>query len=484
MESSATPVRPNIVVVLSDDHGYGDFGRFGHDDRIRTPHLDRLAAEGVECVNAYVTAPICSPSRSGLIAGAYQQRWGATWFGTSRFPDERTVLPERFGALGYATGYLGKVHYGREQPGDRACPPNHGFDESFYGLAGRQMGRLNYLRHSRAAVEEYGEEASWRMAVLPLWENGVETEFEGFLTAEIGRRARQFVDDHAEVPFFLMLSFNAVHNFCAQLPDAELAERGLPRQSDWGPGAADDYPTWYDGSIWPELDHGRDYYAAQLELMDAEVGGLLQTLEDRGLADNTIVVYLTDNGGSTCNFGDNTPLRGGKYTLWEGGIRTPFIVRWSAGGIHGGRRCSELVSSMDLYPTLLSAAGADKSAWAGTDGVDQLDAFRGRPEPRPPGRAGHDALHWATDFQWAVREGRWKLHTVEPSQHLDDLRAREHLAVEAGQWLTDLDADPAETIDLSLQHPEIVQRLVRLHATWRHEVGMADLDLESREHVR
>jgi arylsulfatase A-like enzyme len=465
-----SPRKPNVVVILSDDHGYGDFSKRSDDPHVCTPHLDRLAAQSVSCTDAYVTAPICSPSRAGLIAGSYQQRWGATWFGTSSFPEQLPSLAERFKEVGYATGYFGKVHYGQEQAGSRGCPDQHGFDESFYALAGNQQGRMNYLRHSQAAVEEYGDEASWRMAVLPMWENGREVEHEGFVTEELGRRAGEFAESHRDQPFFAMVAFNAVHNFTFQLPETELAARGLPRYADWNQNT-EPYKDWYDRSIWPDLPHGREYYLAQLELMDQQVGRLLDTLDETGQADNTIVVYLTDNGGSTCNFGDNHPLRGGKYTLWEGGIRVPFLVRWPEGGIGGdvgsGRAFDGLVSAMDLYPSLLSAAGAAREAWQHCDGIDQIPAWRGEQAERR-----HSALHWDAEFQWAVREGDWKLHVVDDSPHVDELRDHEHAPISAGTRLTNLASDMGEKTDLSDRHPDIVRHLTQRHLAWRTDVGL------------
>jgi len=464
--------RPNVVLIVSDDHGYADRGVLGIDTRVRTPALDRLAAEGITCTQAYVTAPICSPSRAGLIAGQYQQRWGAQWFDSSSFPDHLPSLAERFADLGYATGYLGKVHYGRERKGDRACPPHHGFAESFYGLAGQQMGRLHYLRHSRAAVEAYGPEASWRMAVQPMLDGDEEVELEGFLTEELGRRARDFVARHESEPFFLMLAFNAVHNFCFQLPDDELERRGLAEYDDWDPSVSS-YVDWYDGAIFPNLPNGRDYYLAQLELMDAQIGLLLEELDRRGLADDTVVVYTTDNGGSTCNFGVNTPLRGTKYTLWEGGIRVPFLVRWTGGGIVGGRAYDGLTSTLDLYPTLLSAAGADPEAWAHCDGMDQLSALRAASNGAASTRGlGHRALHWDCGFQWAVREGDRKLHVAEAGQHAEALRRTEHTDIGVGVRLTNLADDIAESRDLAAEHPDVVERLTALHEAWRAEVGL------------
>jgi len=458
---------PNVILIVSDDHGYADRGAAGHHPDVHTPALDRLAAQGVSCSNAYVTAPICSPSRAAIISGAYQQRWGAMWFGSSRFPDERPSLAERFAELGYATGYFGKVHYGPERRGDRACPPHHGFAETYYGLAGQQQGRLNYLRHSRADVEEYGPEASWRMAVQPMLAGDTEVELDGHLTAELGRRVRGFVDDHAGEPFFAMLAFNAVHNFCWQLPPDELERRGLPVRADWHDADDESYADWYDGAISPNLKHGREYYLAQLELMDAEIGRLLDQLDERGLADNTIVIYLTDNGGSTCNYGDNTPLAGTKYTLWEGGIRVPFLARWPAAGWTGGSARPGLVSSLDLFPTVLTAAGADPATVADSDGIDLGPLLSGADS------AGHDVLHWDCGFQWAVREGDLKLLSVDgESPSVQGIRDTEHADPGDGLYLFDLSADVGETTNLAATRPDTVARLATLHNLWRTEVGL------------
>jgi arylsulfatase A-like enzyme len=455
---------PNVVLVVSDDHGYADRGRLGSPDAV-TPALDRLAAEGVGCTDAYVTAPICSPSRAGLIAGRYQQRWGARWFDSSAFAPDGASLAERFAELGYATGYFGKVHYGQEGPGDRACPPHHGFAESYYGLAGRQMGRLNYLHHSRAAVGQYGPEASWRMAVQPMFDGDDEVELEGFLTAELGRRAREFVGRHADEPFFCMVAFTAVHNFCWQLPADELTRRGLPTHADWDE-TGEPYADWYDGAISPNLPHGRDYYAAQLELMDAEIGRLLDELDARGLADDTIVVYLTDNGGSTCNYGNNAPLSGTKYTLWEGGIRVPLLVRWPGGGITGGHDRSGLVSSLDLYPTLLAAAGAEPGAYADSDGIDQTALLRGERG------TGHDALHWDCGWQWAIRRGDWKLRHVDAdAPAVAGIRTVEHADPGAGTGLYHLGDDIGETTNLADRRPDLVAELTAAHQEWAAALG-------------
>jgi len=457
---------PNVLLIVSDDHGYADRSATGVHPEVRTPALDRLAAEGVTCTNAYVTAPICSPSRAGIISGRYQQRWGGLWFDSAEFPpDELPTIAEALAAQGYRTGYFGKVHYGHEQVGDRACPPHHGFQTTAYGLAGQSLGRLNYLHHSVAAQQEYGEDAARYMAVQPLLAGDEPLEHEGFLTAELGRRAGEFVADTDDRPFFAMVAFTAVHNFCWQLPPEELARRNLPAYDDWSPELGTPYGEWYDDVIVPNLPHGREYYLAQLELMDAEIGRLLDQLDASGQAENTLIIYLTDNGGSTCNFADNTPLRGTKYTLWEGGIRVPMIMRWPA-RLTGSRSCDALVSSLDLYPTALAASGVESIAWAHTDGQDLLEALAGD-------RTGHDELHWECGFQWAVRAGRWKLSNVDGADPTTvNLRAYEHAPMGAGTFLADLDDDPGEQHDLADQRPDLVEELTARHQAWRSDVGL------------
>jgi arylsulfatase A-like enzyme len=448
--------RPNILLILSDDHGYADRG--SRNPLLATPALDRLAAEGVTCDEAYVTAPICSPSRAGLLTGRHQARWGATWFESAAFPpDGGPTLASALRDRGYATGYFGKVHYGTtDAPGSPACPPNHGFDESLYGLSHFHKGRLNYLHRGPDDAAEYGE-AAGVMGVGTLWDGDTETAPPGFLTDVLADRAEQFIESHADHPWFCMVAFNAVHNFCWQLPEAELEKRGLPRLADWDPGELP-YELWYDDAIRPNLEHGREFYLAQLELMDAAIGRLLDRLDAAGLADDTIVVYLTDNGGSTCNYGENTPLRGTKYTLWEGGIRVPFVVRWPAGRVPAGAVRAGLVSSLDLLPSLMAATGDD---WSGTtDGRVLWDLVSGA-------APGHDELHWTTGWSWAVRAGDWKLSWVDPdSTAAEEIRTVEHAPIGRGYFLADLATDLGESVNLAESRPDVLRDLEARHHRW------------------
>ncbi len=452
--------RPDILLIVSDDHGYADRSAQGTPG-VRTPVLDRLAAAGATCTDAYVTAPICSPSRAGLITGQYQQRWGGLWFDTSDIGTAPTIA-EQLRDAGYATGYFGKVHYGEETPADRGAPPHHGFQESFYGLAGQSMGRLHYLHHSEQAVAEYGE-AAHPMGVQPFWSGEEPAEFDGFTTDEITDRAIDFLERHDdERPVFTMVAFNAVHNFAWQLPAEELEARGLPGFEDWHPGAGD-YLDWYDGAISPNLPDGRAYYLAQLELMDRAIGRLLATVDARP-ARETIVVYLTDNGGSQCNYGDNGDLRGTKYTLWEGGIRVPFLVRWP-GVATAGSTITHPVSAMDLAATFRSAAGIDAEG----DGADLRGILA------PGGALPERELHWDCGWQWAVRQGDWKLHYADGADPTAAyVRDVEHTDAGDGLHLSDLSVDRGERVNLADTHPERVRELRAVHERWRASVGLPE----------
>ncbi len=452
--------RPNVILIVSDDHGYADFTRLGIHDYIKTPCLDQFAAEGVVFDNAYATSPICNPSRCGLLTGLYQQRWGTFWFGGQVIPETIPTIADKFKELGYVTGYLGKLHYGgKTTPETHNYPTNHGFDECL--CAGAPGGRVHYLRHSDAAVEEYGEAAD-QMNVYPFTKNGEKFEHEGFLTELLGEKSRDFISRHQEKPFFLQVAFNAVHNFNFQLPQAYLKEWNLPPYPDWDAKKIS-YEEWYHKSIAPDLPQGRLYYAAQLYYLDREVGRLIQHLKEQGLDDDTAIIYVSDNGGSHCNCGDNTPLRGTKYTMFEGGIRVPMFMRWP-GKLKPGSTCSELASGIDVCPTLLEAAGAEPACYSDVDGVSLLTALK-------EGRAlGRDALYWDCDFQWAVRAGKWKLKAIVDQEMADRVAAYEHTAAGRGVELYDLEQDIGEKHDLAGRHPEIVQQLSELHQKWRQEI--------------
>lgn len=411
MKENLRGSKPNILLIVSDDHGYGDLSFRELNEDVNTPNLDRLRKSGMLLEQGYVSAPVCSPSRAGLMFGAYQQRWGAKYFGSAKFgPDHLLTIPEILKKEGYHTGYFGKVHYGPDKPGDRSNPDKHGFDESFYGLAALGYGRLDYLQHEFNAEEKYGQKAVVHNK-FPLYENGKAVECNNFLTYEFADRTMKFIESfkNSENPYFCMLTFNAVHNFTWQLPKEELEKRGLPAYEDFDPDKVE-YIDWYDGVITPNLPNGRKYYLAQLELMDKKIGEILDKIDELGQRDDTLIIYMTDNGGSPCNYGDNSPLTGTKYTLYEGGIRIPFIASWK-GVIKPNSRSLNLSSSLDLLSTFAYLAGAKIPETNYNDGINLIPTLLGE-------KGGHDLLYFDTGFQYAVRDKEWKFigNDTEESQ--------------------------------------------------------------------
>lgn len=463
------PHQPDILLIISDDHGYGDLSADPTAEGLHTPHLDRLSRSGTTFTRGYVTAPICSPSRAGLIAGAHQARWGARWFDTSAFPPEgREVGPEALRRAGYRTGYFGKIHYGDDAPGSRSCPEKHGFDDSLYGLAAQSMGRLHYLTHSASEAEAHPEVAA-RHGTQPLYDSGTPVDTDTHLTELFTDRAIDFLarGEESSEPSFCMVAYNAVHNFTWQLPEEELERHGLPGYPDFDP-SVEEYVDWYDGAISPHLPNGRAYYLAQLALMDRHIGRLLDAVESSSRAENTLIVYLTDNGGSTCNFGDNTPLDGTKYTLYEGGIRVPFIVRWP-GLAEPGTSSDALVSSLDLMPTFLTAAGIPEAS-APMDGQDLVPVLCGA-------SPGHEALYFDTGAQQAVvrQDVKWRRLTEDSAGMREALLRVEHTDIGEGEHLVPFRDGLAAEQDASPSAPDdqLLTELREDFTRWQAEVAPA-----------
>ncbi len=388
---------PSILLIIADDQGWADLSCTGLAPDVSTPNLDRLAARGTRFTHAYATSPICNASRAGLMTGSYQQRFGTFWYGGKGMHDARfPTLAELLRAAGHATGYVGKFHYGGNvhRPGNRSFPLEHGYN-SLFGFAG---GRKHYLVHSRAAEAEFQRvrrahgRKGQSLRQGPVWEGAEQVDIEGFSTELLGERARAFLREHAAQPFFLTLSFNAVHNFTHQLPKDYLERHGLAGLADWDP-STDAYYDWYRAGRYPNSPEGRALYLGQLFYLDHEVGRVLDELEALDLERDTIVVYVGDNGGSTPIYADNGPLRGSKYTLYEGGIRVPLIASWpghfAAGAIH-----DDVVSTMDLLPTLCASAGAPVPAHV--DGRDLGPLLTGE-GPAPTRKT----LVWDTNHETA-----------------------------------------------------------------------------------
>src|SRR4051794_29379549 len=366
--------RPNVLILVADDLGYGDLGFQGGRD-IPTPHLDALAGRGVRCSNGYVSGPYCSPTRAGLLTGRYQQRFGHEFNPGERAGDDNnnlglplseTTLADRLKAAGYATALVGKWHLGSAP---KFHPQRRGFDEFFGFLAG-----------AHPYFPGQGE---------PIYRGTEVVKEQEYLTDAFAREAVSFIDRHRETPFLLYLAFNAVHT----------------------PMHATDPRLSRFAAI---EDEARRTYAAMLSAMDEGVGRVLDTLRARGLEEDTLVVFFSDNGGptmpgTTINASRNDPLRGSKRTTLEGGVRVPFAARWPA-RLPAGKVYEHPVIQLDLLPTLLSAAGVEaKPDWK-LDGVNLLPYWTGT-ESRTP----HETLYWRMGNQMAIRRGDWKLVRYDPA---------------------------------------------------------------------
>jgi arylsulfatase A-like enzyme len=355
--------KPNILVIVADDMGYGDVGVYGCRD-IPTPNIDALAKHGVKFTNGYVSAPVCSPTRAGLMTGRYQQRFGHE-FNSGAAPDPKfglplteTTLADRLKAHGYRTGMVGKWHLGFEP---QLHPLQRGFG-SFFG----------FLAGSHSYLDAREDELN------PIL-RGTETVDEPeYLTDALRREALAFIERNPKSPWFLYWTFNAVH-----VP-LEATKKYLDR--------------------FPQIsDEGRRTYAAMASAMDDAIGAVMQRLGTLGIERDTLVVFLSDNGGPPANSSSNGPLRGYKQQTWEGGIHVPFLLHWK-GVLPEGKSYEHPVIQLDIFPTALAAAGIPADpAWK-LDGIDLLPHVKGQ-KSAPP----HSILYWRIGQQMAIRMGNWKL---------------------------------------------------------------------------
>ena len=360
---------PNFVVILADDLGYADVGFQGLRD-FATPHIDRLAANGVRFSNAYVSHPYCSPSRAGLLTGRYQHRFGHVHNPKFRagegLPLGERLLPQVLAEAGYVSGIVGKWHLGDAA---RFHPLKRGFDE-FFGLLG---GGHDYFKSAGADAREY---------LIPLEAHGEPIPVEGYLTEQLTLAALDFVRRHAENPFFLYLAYNAPHGPLQAPPEL------LDRVNSIG-------------------DPRRQTYAAMVTSLDDGVGEVLALLEELGISNSTMVFFLSDNGGPTpANASDNTPLRATKGTVYEGGVRVPFVLAWP-GHLPAGRTYDAPVSALDIFPTAVATAGIETPT--NLDGANLVPYLLGAESARP-----HEQLFWHSDEggQFATRTAEHKLVRV------------------------------------------------------------------------
>ncbi len=428
--------QPNFIIFLTDDQGYGDLSCMGATD-FRTPHLDAMAAGGVRFTSWYANSPVCSPSRASLLTGRYPGNAGvrailAGHRTASGLPPQVPTLASALKHEGYETAMFGKWHLGLSE-GSR--PQDHGFDEWFGFMAG--------------CIDYYSHIFYWGMAdgvtdpTHDLWENGREVYDNGrYFTEMITERAVDYIQRAATrpEPFFLYVPFNAPH-YPMHAP-----KKYLDR--------------------FPDLAPDRRIMAAMLSAVDDGVGEIAAALESNGLLEDTCLFFQSDNGPSreSRNWLDGTPdpyyggttgaLKGHKYSLYEGGIRVPGILRWP-GRVPAGTVVDGPAAAMDILPTFLRAAGGAPGQYE-VDGVDLLPALSGC-EPWP-----ERDVFWEMDGQTAVRRGKWKLvlngQLIEGAPPEDDV----HLA--------NLDVDPGERVNLRDTHPELAHELTTAAQDWRQGI--------------
>jgi arylsulfatase A-like enzyme len=417
--------RPNILLIVSDDLGYADIGVYGSRD-IPTPNIDRIARDGIRFTNAYVSGPYCSPTRAGLMTGRYPQRFGhefnlegSTDYG---LPLSETTMAARLKAAGYRTALFGKWHLGSA---DRFHPMRRGFDE-FYGFLGGQHSYMDVAANTPN----------------PLLDGLKPASSVTYLTDVLGDRAVGFIRQHASEPFFLYLAFNAGH-----IP-MEAPEKYLAR-----------FPNIANAQ--------RRTYAAMVSAMDDAIGRTLAAVRDQNLEENTLVIFLNDNGGptmptTTVNGSSNGPLRGSKRQTWEGGIRVAFAVSWK-GRLAGGLVDDRPIIQLDVLPTALAAAGVAANA-SEFDGVNLLPFLTGTAAGAP-----HDTLYWRLGGMMAIRQANWKLVKTREGPFVDvDPSVLRDLS---GAGLYNLSEDIGEVRNRAAEHPDKVKELGDLWQQWNRQLA-------------
>ena len=427
MAAEGTNERPNIIVIMTDDQGWGDTGYNGNRE-VKTPNIDRLAASGIRFDNAYVTAPQCVPSRAGIILGRYQQRYGLECqpdekhYGTYHLPSGVSTMPQELQKAGYRTGIVGKWHLGEPT---ETQPFNKGFEWCAYFREGMGFQYATEGRHKLFRNE--------RDEIIPVGPDE-------YLVDVFTRKAFEFLGQKDERPFFLYLSYYPPHW------PLEVPARYMERYKDIE-------------------DVHRRTACAMISSVDDAVGEVMGRLTESGLAQNTLVVFFSDNGAPEYssqnvmpikvgqNASSNGPLNGCKGTLLEGGIRVPFLMSWPS-RLPAGRAVSWPVSTLDITPTFLAAAGA--SPMKDADGVDLLPYLKSTISDTGPDRT----LFWRFHTHWcrdaAVRRGPWKWISAS------------HFA--GGVALFNIADDPSEKKNLITEQPEIAASLEKEFAGWNKKL--------------
>jgi len=418
IDLSAAEVRkPNIIVILSDDHGYASIGCQGGVN-VPTPNIDSIAKNGIRCTSGYVTCPVCGPTRAGLMTGRYQQRFGfedndgprPTAPANFGLPEGEKTMADYLKAEGYATCMIGKWHLGHRP---KCHPQKRGFDE-FFGFTNAAHSYVN---------PGVG-------TAIPIVRGTEPVDEKEYLTDAFGREAVSFIERHKEKPFFLHLAFNAVHH---PLDVPERFKDAFPEIAE------------------PE----QRKFATLLTAMDEAVGKVLDKVREAGLERDTLIFFLGDNGGYRLpgDFAPNAPLRGFKLHVYEGGVRVPYLVQWKD-KLPAGKVYDKIVTSLDILPTAVTAAGGKPAEIV--EGVDLVPYLLGRKREAP-----HDRVFWRWIDRYAARVGDWKL-VMNGNGDVWTLMENET----GKEQLFNLKDDIGETKDLAAVYPEKLKELQAAYREW------------------
>ena len=411
--STSARAKPNIIVILADDVGYGEFGFQGINKDIPTPNIDSIAANGVRFTNGYVSGPYCSPTRAGLMTGRYQTRFGHEFNGGGGaggkgfgLPRKERTIADRLKALGYSTAAIGKWHLGGPP---EYLPPKRGFD-LFYGTV---------------ANTPYFNPPHFVDSTISPTEVRAVDDPDFYTTDAYRQRAVDWIAQQKDQPYFLYLPFNAQH---------------APLQAT---------PKYLE-RFKHISDEKRRTFAAMMSAMDDAVGRVIEQVRSMGQEENTLIVFLSDNGGPTQQTtSNNGPLRGFKSTTSEGGVRIPFCMQWK-GKIPAGTTYPKPVIQLDILPTVLIAAGGKVDPEWKLDGVDLMPYLTGKNDDKP-----HETLYWRFGEQWAIRKGDWKLVASRIDKNVPRL--------------INLSSDIGEAHDLSAKEPEKLKELTEAWKAWNAE---------------
>ncbi|WDI39955.1 sulfatase-like hydrolase/transferase [Bremerella sp. P1] len=406
--ASKDPAKPNVVILFSDDAGYNEFSLHGA-ELFPTPRINSIAANGVRFTNGYVSGTVCSPSRAGLLTGRYQNRFGhefnipPVYSDSNGLPLEETTIADVMKQAGYQTIALGKWHLGY-------APKFHPMERGFTDFYGFLQGARSY----------FPLEKPTRLNQLLRDREPVRPESFEYMTDELAIAAADYISKSEDRPVFMYVAFNAIHtpNHVLQSDLASLGE-----------------------------DTRQAKHRAMTIALDRAVGTVLDAIDQQGIKDNTIVIFLNDNGGATGH--DNTPLRGKKGSAWEGGIRVPFVMQWPA-KLPRGKVIDEPVIALDIFPTVMKAAGVSQSPGLPLDGTDLTPFLTGKTQTAP-----HDTLFWKSGANWAVREGNLKLVVANGGSGKPELY--------------DLSEDAEEKINIAAQHPDQVKKMETMYQQWKKD---------------